>query len=67
MLEGAADTVKSSPLPFNETVCGLPEALSVIVTAPLTVPPACGVKVTLIVQLAPPAREAGQLLVCAKG
>lgn len=33
----------------------------------MTAPLACGVKVTLIVQLAPPASEAGQLLVSAKG
>ena len=38
-----------------------------MVTAPLTAPLACGVKVTLIVQLAPPSSEAGQLLVSAKG
>lgn len=54
-------------MPFNETACGLPAAPSVIVTRPLAEPLACGVKVTLIVQLAPPASAAGQLLVCAKG
>ena len=55
------------PIPLSVTDCGLPLALSAMETVPLALPPPCGVKVTLIVQLAPPASEAGQLLVCAKG
>jgi hypothetical protein len=47
-------------------VCGLPLALSEIVTVALRVPIAIGVKVTLIVQLAPTATELPHVLVCAK-
>jgi hypothetical protein len=35
-----------TPVPLNRTVCGLPEALSVMVTDPYRVPGAVGVKVT---------------------
>ena len=56
-----------APFPARLTLCGLPAALSIMVSTPLAVPLACGVKVTLIEQLAPPASEAGQLLVCPKG
>jgi hypothetical protein len=45
-----------TPIPLRETVCGLPGALSVTESVPLTLPVALGVKVTLIVQLAPDAR-----------
>jgi len=41
------------PLPDKLTVCGLPVALSVIDSVPVLVPVVVGVKVTLIVQLAP--------------
>ncbi len=54
------------PLPDRPTDCGLPLALSVIVTAAVSVPVAVGVKVTLMVQLAPAARvavEIGQVFV----
>ena len=44
---------------------GLPVALSVMVMAPVRVPVAVGVKVTLMEQLAPAAREAPQVLVWA--
>jgi len=40
------------PVPLSETVCGLPDALSVTLKAALRVPLAVGLKVTLIVQLA---------------
>ena len=56
-----------SPVPLSETDCGLPLALSLMVTSLVAVPLVCGVNVTLTVQLEPPASEAGQLLVCAKG
>jgi len=49
---GAALIEKSVPVPDSETVCGLPEALSVIVTVPLLAPAMVGEKVTLIEQLA---------------
>jgi hypothetical protein len=45
---------------------GLFTALLVTVTAPVRAPAAVGVKVTLIVQLAPTARVVPQLFVCAK-
>ena len=48
---------------MRETVCGLPVALSVMERFPLAVPLACGPKVTEIVQLAPAARLAEQVLV----
>jgi len=43
----------------------LPVALSVTVIVPVRVPTAVGVKVTLMEQLAPAAREVPQLLVWA--
>ena len=65
-LEGDRDAT-AGVVPVSVTNCGLPAALSEIATAPLAVPLACGVKETLIEQLVPPASEAGQLLVSAKG
>lgn len=59
--------MKSTPVPFKETLCGLPAALSVTVSVPFDWPLACGANVTEMVQFAPPARVAGQWLVCAKG
>jgi len=52
-------------VPARETVCGLPEALSVIVNVPLTVPlaEAEGAKATETVQLDPAAKAGGQSLV----
>jgi len=61
--------VKSCPVPLRLTVCVLPDALlllSVIVSVPVSEPPASGVKVTLIVQDPPAATLAPQLFVCAK-
>ena len=46
------------PVPLRPTVCGLPVALSVNVIVPGWLPAAVGVKVTLMVQLAPAATEA---------
>ncbi len=54
------------PVPLNETLCGLPAASSVIVTEPMRVPVAVGVKLTLMVQLAPAAIDVPQLLLCEK-
>jgi hypothetical protein len=54
------------PVPERLTLCGLPVALSVRVTAALRVPLAVGLKVTLIEQLAPAAIELPQVLVWAK-
>ena len=52
---GAGPTVKSVPVPASATVCGLPVALSVMVTVAARAPAAAGMKVTLMVQLAPAA------------
>src|SRR5207237_2751834 len=57
------------PLPLKATVCGLPVALSVILTLALRVPVAVGVKVALMVQEAPAASVLellGHVLVWAK-
>ena len=54
------------PVPVSETACGLLEALSVMVSAPVREPLAVGVKVTLTVQLELPATLVPQLLLCAK-
>jgi hypothetical protein len=43
------------PVPDNETVCGLPAALSVMLSVAARVPTAVGVNVTLMVQLDPAA------------
>ena len=51
------------PVPERLTVWGLPLALSAMLRVPLRVPVAVGVKVTLIVQLAPAATLVPQLFV----
>jgi hypothetical protein len=56
----------ASPVPERGTVWGLPTALSATMTAAVRVPAAAGLKVTLMVQLAPAATLAPQLLVWAK-
>ena len=50
------------PVPLSGNLCGLPAALSKMVTAPSLVPGEAGVNVTLIVQDAPGINELGQLL-----
>ena len=60
-----AGALATAPVPVRLTVCGLPGALSVIVTVPVRVPVAVGVKVTLMVQLALAAKEVPQVLLCA--
>ena len=57
---------RPAPVPVTLAVCGLLLALSVTVNVALRVPTAVGVNVTSIEQLAPAARLAPQLLVCAK-
>src|SRR6267378_3719502 len=54
------------PLFLSVTVCGLPAALSVMVTDATRLPAAVGLNVTLIVQLAPPATLAPHVFVCEK-
>jgi len=63
---GTRLTAGNPPVPVRLTVCGLPLALSVTVSAPVRVPVAVGVNVTLIVQLAPAATLDPQLLVWEK-
>ena len=53
-------------MPLRGTVCGLPVALSVNETVPLTLPAIVGKRVTLITQFAPAASVAPQVLVSAK-
>ncbi len=60
-----AGAVAATPVPVRLTLCGLPAALSVIDTVPVRVPVAVGVKVTLMVQLAPATTEAPQVFVWA--
>jgi hypothetical protein len=67
-LAGATVTagVVDAPVPASVTDCGLPVALSATLTAAVRAPDAVGLNVTLIVQLALAASEAGHWLVCAK-
>ena len=53
---------KSKPLPVSATACGLFPALSVILSVPVLVPPAVGLKKTPIVQFKPGATGLVQLL-----
>ena len=55
------------PVPVNGTVCGLTWLLLTIVTPPLWIPAASGLKVTMIVQLAPGPSVDPQLLVAENG
>jgi hypothetical protein len=55
-----------APVPVRLTVCVAGLALSVMVTAPVLVPVAVGLKVTLRVQLAPAATLEPQVLVWEK-
>ena len=52
-----------TPVPVRLMRCGLPDALSVIVTVPVRVPVVVGLNVTLIVQFPPAATELPQLFV----
>jgi hypothetical protein len=65
-LGGEKLTVTITPVPVRPMVCGLPAALSVIVTLAVRLPFAVGVKVTLMLQLPPPARELPHVFVWAK-
>src|SRR5208337_1121116 len=50
-----------TPGPLRATVCGLPAALSVMVNVPIRVPIWLGLKVTLIAQVEPGLRVAGEI------
>jgi len=56
----------ATPVPDNATFCGLPAALSVMLTAALRVPMAVGLKVTLIVQLGAAANETSTVVTLKK-
>ena len=60
MVDGVA-----APVPVSGTVCGLPVALSAMLTLAVRAPDADGVNVTLMVQLEPAATEVPQVLVSA--
>lgn len=64
--EGVAAGVGATPVPVIETVCGDPLILSEIVTVPVRLPVAVGLKVTETVQAAPPAMLVPQVFVCEK-
>jgi hypothetical protein len=64
--EEAGAIVKSCPVPLSATVCGLPDALSLIVNVPARVPPTVGSKKTPAAQLAPGATVLPQALRIAK-
>jgi hypothetical protein len=65
-LEGVRLIVAAVPVPESPTVCGLPLALSAMLTEAARLPLAEGVKVTLIVHFTPGATELPQLLLWAK-
>lgn len=60
------DWDKASPCPLRLMLCGLPVALSVMVTAPTRLPVAVGVNVTLKSQKPPAPKPEPQLLVTEK-
>jgi hypothetical protein len=64
-LKELAERLTTVPLPDRETVCGLELALSLTLRVPLRVPVVVGVKVTLIVHFAPPARLLTHVLLAA--
>ena len=64
-LDGAKLMPGATPVPDRVTICGLPLALSVTVIVPGWLPVAVGVNVTLMVQFAPAATDAPQVLLCA--
>jgi hypothetical protein len=63
---GVTVMAKFDPTPASATDWGLPPPSSVMVMAPVLLPPEVGVKVTLIVQFAPAAREFPQVSVWPK-
>jgi hypothetical protein len=56
----------ATPTPERPTVCGLPAALSAMVTEAARLPLAVGVNITLIVQPPPAPTELPHVFVCAK-
>jgi len=58
--------VETRPVPLSALVRGLPVALSEMLSVPVLVPAATGVKVTEMVQSAPALKVVGQVLVWEK-
>jgi len=65
-LVGERLTTAAVPVPERLAVCGLPLALSVMLTEAVRLPVAAGVKVTVMAQLPPAATELPHVLVWAK-
>jgi len=65
-LEDDRVTAGAAPVPVKLMVCGLPDALSTMLTEPVREPVAVGLNVTLMVQLAPARTAPPQVVVCAK-
>ena len=63
---GLSTACGAIPVPVSTAVCGEPAALSAIETAAFRLPAEAGVNVTVMVQTAPAARDAPQLLVSPK-
>jgi hypothetical protein len=63
---GNSVAVGATPTPLIGALCGLPAALSLILTVDDRLPVFVGLKTTLIAQLVPVGTLAGQLLVCEK-
>jgi len=57
------ENVRDSPLPVRLTICGLPVALSVMVSDPVCVSGKLGAKVTVKMQLSPAATVEPQVFV----
>jgi hypothetical protein len=55
-----------TPVPLRLTVCGLPLASSLTLSVALSEPTTCGVNVTEMLQLAPPARVVPHVFVWLK-
>ena len=64
-LDGTRLTIEAVPVPVRLMLCGLPGALSVIVTVPPRLPVVVGAKVTLILQVVPIATVEPQVVVSA--
>jgi len=66
-LKGVRLPVGAIPVTLKFAMCGLPGALSLTATVPVTSPSTVGVACSVIVQKALTARIAGQSLVCENG
>lgn len=64
VVERLATGAIATPDPVRVMVCEPPEALSLTVTVPLSVPSTVGRKVTAMLQLPPGATEAPHVFVC---